>query len=519
MTQSAAEPAVIVLSSLVAGSRVGGGVAASVLARAGIVPEHVPTVTFGRHPGLGAPGGAAVADEAFAGALDGLIANGRHRAARAVLTGYFASPAQVRAAADLIDRARAETPDILVLVDPILGDGAPDGGGAGLYLRPETAAAVAEHLIARADVITPNAFEAAFLTRRAITDASDAAAAAAALGRSAIITSVPAGEDRLAVVACQAGAVRVGETERHEGVPHGTGDLFAAHVLTAMLDGAGLDAAAGIAAGAVRAAIEAALAAGLDDLPVFGPAGRTLFMRAPGTKPPAWVMGLDGCPAGWAGVMIDLNGTEPPRLRIFDSFQAALDAPERAHVIAVDMPIGFEDAASGSGRACEREVRKYIGPRRSSVFASPLRGALYAEDYPAANIANRAGGGKGLSKQCWMIAPKMREIDAAMTPSLEGCVHEVHPEASFTALSGAPMAWPKRTAEGRAERLAVLRRAGFDVSLIDPHGFPKSQAAPDDLVDAAVCALSAARIAGGAAVCFPQNPPRDGRGLRMAIFA
>jgi hypothetical protein len=149
MSPSAAEPAVIVLSSLVAGSRVGGGVAALVMARAGIVPEHVPTVTFGRHPGLGAPGGAAVSDEAFAGALDGLIANGRHRAARAILTGYFASPAQVRAAADLIDRARAETLDILVLVDPILGDGAPDGSGAGLYVRPETAAAVADLLIAR----------------------------------------------------------------------------------------------------------------------------------------------------------------------------------------------------------------------------------------------------------------------------------------------------------------------------------------------------------------------------------
>jgi predicted RNase H-like nuclease len=252
---------------------------------------------------------------------------------------------------------------------------------------------------------------------------------------------------------------------------------------------------------------------------MFGPAGRALFMRAAGTKPPAWVMGLDGCPAGWAGVMIDLNGTEPPRLRIFPRFKDALDAPERAQVIAVDMPIGSEDAASGSGRACEREVRAFIGPRRSSVFASPLRAALHADDYPAANAANRAGGAKGLSKQCWMITPKMREIDAVMTPSLEGCVHEVHPEASFTALSGAPMAWPKRMPEGRDERLRVLRRAGFDVSLIEPHAFPKSQAAPDDLVDAAVCALSAARIARGQALCFPQNPPRDGRGLRMAIFA
>ncbi len=38
-------------------------------------------------------------------------------------------------------------------------------------------------------------------------------------------------------------------------------------------------------------------------------------------------------------------------------------------------------------------------------------------------------------------------------------------------------------------------------------------------IAAAVLALVARRIASGEAECFPPVPDRDGRGLRMAIFA
>lgn len=230
--------------------------------------------------------------------------------------------------------------------------------------------------------------------------------------------------------------------------------------------------------------------------------------------------GLDGCPSGWVGVLVDLNGIQPPRQRLFASLQDVLEAPEVPHVITVDMPIGFEDAPSGKGgRACERAARAILGARRSSVFASPLRSALYEPDYQAAMAANRAAGGPGLSKQSYMLFRKMREIDQLMSPVLEGCVHEVHPEVSFTAISGSPMQHNKKTPEGRAERLAVLTAHGLPAELFEPHPYRRKDAVPDDLVDAGVCALSAVRLARGEAISLPEDPPRDGKGLRMAIWA
>jgi len=102
-------------------------------------------------------------------------------------------------------------------------------------------------------------------------------------------------------------------------------------------------------------------------------------------------------------------------------------------------------------------------------------------------------------------------------------VFESHPELIFTAVSGAPARHPKRTAEGRAERLALLQAHGLPLSLFEPHPFARRSCAPDDLVDAGLCALAARRIAAGVCLQLPagaaDSPPRDGRGLRMAIFA
>ena len=66
----------LILSSHVASSRVGGSVQALALAQFKIDPVLAPTVLYGRHPGWGAPGGAATSIEAFEGMIDGIEANG-----------------------------------------------------------------------------------------------------------------------------------------------------------------------------------------------------------------------------------------------------------------------------------------------------------------------------------------------------------------------------------------------------------------------------------------------------------
>ena len=124
----------LIMSSHVASSRVGGSVQALALAQFKIEPFLAPTVLYGRHPGWGKPGGGPTPTEVFESMLDGVEANGVLERIDLVITGYFTSAAQVRAAARAIDAVRAAPREEtarrpIVVVDPTTGD-----SGKGLYV-------------------------------------------------------------------------------------------------------------------------------------------------------------------------------------------------------------------------------------------------------------------------------------------------------------------------------------------------------------------------------------------------
>lgn len=524
MSNTTPQTSVLVISSLVASSQVGGRVTNQVLNAASIRPVFVPTVVLGRHPGLGAPGGGPAPTDLMASTLDGVKANGVLDRADAIFTGYFHNPDQVRLAAGLIAETRAQRPECLVMVDPIIGDGAADGGDDGLYVSAETARAIRDELIPLASVITPNRFELAWLSRSEIKTSEDAVKAARGLAPVVLCTSAPAALNEVSVVCVTPDDAFSAYMPRIDPAPYGTGDVFAASALVERLAGARWrDAAARGMARISHVLDETRLAGDARDLLLTAQTLQTP-LRAPalrrvGAQRPAWVMGLDGCKAGWAAVMVDLNGIEAPRRAVFEQFRDAYDWG--AQVIAVDMPIGFEAAPSDPpGRACERLARQRLGPRRSSIFPSPLRIALSASDYEHANQLNRAAGGPGLSKQAYHLFEKIREIDEVMTPDLSrGVVFETHPELTFTELSGEPAVHRKKTREGREERLALLVAQGLPEALFEPHPFKAGLCAPDDLVDAGLCVVTAMRIAGGEALRLPEDPPEDGQGLLMALHA
>jgi predicted RNase H-like nuclease len=71
--------------------------------------------------------------------------------------------------------------------------------------------------------------------------------------------------------------------------------------------------------------------------------------------------------------------------------------------------------------------------------------------------------------------------------------------------------------DGLEERRQLLRRFGFNRDFLTqkpPHG-----AGADDLIDASVCAIIAARLATGEARPMPDPPDRDIRGLAVAIWS
>ena len=268
-------PLALILSSYVAASRVGGGGQQYAFAAFGIDPVLVPTVVFGRHPGKGAPGGSAVADEVFASATEAALDDIALAYADAVVAGYFASAEQVGTAARVIGRLRAAadrrsiTASLVVVVDPIMGD---DEGG--LYVKPEVADAIAVELLPRADWVTPNLWELQRLTGERAVGPASAVDAARRLPCPALVTSVPAGPGEIGAVCVAGGRAMFYAHPRREQAPKGTGDLVAAVFTAGLVGGADPFAAAERAMRATAEAVDAAAEWNAPELPLVALGGR-----------------------------------------------------------------------------------------------------------------------------------------------------------------------------------------------------------------------------------------------------
>jgi predicted RNase H-like nuclease len=163
-----------------------------------------------------------------------------------------------------------------------------------------------------------------------------------------------------------------------------------------------------------------------------------------------------------------------------------------AVVVAVDVPIGILDSGA---RAADVAARRFVGPRASSVFSTPVRRVLEAATYADARDVARALSGASVSAQSYALRRRILELDAYAR--VDERVIEVHPEVSFRELAGRPLL-SKHRSEGLAERRALLERARIDV----PASVPRI--ADADLLDATVAAWSARRYARGEAVPLPR---------------
>jgi predicted RNase H-like nuclease len=230
--------------------------------------------------------------------------------------------------------------------------------------------------------------------------------------------------------------------------------------------------------------------------------------------------GIDGCSAGWLVASAD-SSSLVATFGVHRSIDAALvDEALYEGITVIDIPIGLMDH---DRRTCDTLARAFCRPRHNSVFSAPCRSTLAASTYELACRPNFQAGGKSITKQLFGILPKIREVDAAMSPNLQVCVREAHPEVSFAAIGGAGkgMAHSKKTVEGEAERLALL--APF-FGPIDPgqirYRLGSSRIERDDIVDALACLATANRISRSMHLALTRGQaPMDSRGLKMEIVA
>jgi predicted RNase H-like nuclease len=228
------------------------------------------------------------------------------------------------------------------------------------------------------------------------------------------------------------------------------------------------------------------------------------------------VAGIDGCRGGWVVVTAPLEGDGPYDVRAVADLRSVLADVDagRLRAVAIDIPIGLPESGP---RVADVEARRRVGPRRNSVFPAPARAVIGATTYADACARSRQASGKAISKQLFNILGKIAEVDALMTPTLQDRVVEMFPEWSLTVLAGAPMAHPKSTAAGRAERAAALGTV-FDRQTLETQlRHPPRGARADDVLDALAGAWTARRLARGTAERVGGGV--DARGLRMEVVA
>jgi pyridoxine kinase len=252
-------PVVLAISSHVSASTVGLRAVAPALLTHGVEVWPVPTALFGLHPGWGGPSGQALGRAELRALLDGVRAHPSAGKIGWIATGHFSSAGQVDCVVEAIAALKARSGGLRLLVDPIMGD-----AGRGLYVELDVANAIAAGLVPLADLVTPNAWEAQQLTGLAAADPLSALAAARALGRPTIVTSVRRG-GRIGAVYVDAVHALFAHAPERPSVPRGTGDMLAAAFLGATITGA--EPAEALLDAVRRVAGVIAAAEGLPELP------------------------------------------------------------------------------------------------------------------------------------------------------------------------------------------------------------------------------------------------------------
>ena len=226
------------------------------------------------------------------------------------------------------------------------------------------------------------------------------------------------------------------------------------------------------------------------------------------------ILGIDGSKSGWIGVKQNLNHEGSSEI-LFSNKLIDFLSPD-IKLIIIDMPVGLDNNIQQGGRLVDKEARKQLLKRKSSIFNAPIRDVLKAKSYNEANSISKSKG-LGISKQSWNLVPKINELDQIMQIKIRPQIYESHPELCFQIMNDGVLKFSKKEKMGIKERKNILIKNGLDREFLDNSLKKNKNFQPDDFLDACALSWTAKRIINKQNIDLPEDPEIDELGIIMQM--
>lgn len=233
------------------------------------------------------------------------------------------------------------------------------------------------------------------------------------------------------------------------------------------------------------------------------------------------VLGVDASKDGWMVVEI---GACKMAVNAYQHFTDVMQAYARPSRVLIDVPVGLPFTKEEAEHRPEKEARKKLPGRASTIFTVPCMQAATQENYVQANRCNKAVLNKGISMQSFNIMKKTLEVHAflAQYPSSIPIIKEAHPELQFAQFTEKklPIQACKKTTEGILEREALVMKVLERYTFIQTplHSLDLFKKYPDDVLDAMCLAIAALLGETYGFTTIPEDVVENHQGIPMAMI-